>query len=269
MKSNHNFASDGDICKLHDEKWVARQRIAGKVAGQTLSLLEELVQEKTVKSLLELDQIAGEFIIANGCSATFKGYKGFPANVCMSLDNEQAHCLVHGIPTDYKLQDGDLISFDLGATFEGSIGDTAITCIYGLPKLEQHVKLIQHTQEALNKGIEAIVIGKQIGVIGNAIHRHLASKGYGTIVNYGGHSLDYDTPHAFPFVSNKAGLNEGIRLTNGMSLAIEPLSTINGSTKTWVDKDGWSVYTERTSCHFEHTIFIHQDHVEIMTARNV
>lgn len=264
--TSNSFATNG-FCILHDEKWLERQRIAGKVAAQTLSLLEKLVKEKTTKSLLELDKIAEEFIINNGCSATFHGYKGFPNSVCMSVDSGNKHAMVHGIPFDYKLQEGDLISFDLGATYEGAIGDTAITCIYGNPISEQHVKLISDTKNALIKGIESIVVGKKIGIIGNTIYKFLSSKGYGVIHNYGGHSLTYDTPHTFPFVANKSSIDEGIRIQSGMTLAIEPMACLNGSVKTWVGDDGWTVYSENISCHEEHTIFIHEDRVEILTNR--
>lgn len=266
--SNNSFAGNG-LCVLHDDEWLKRQRIAGKVAGQTLSLLEKLVQEKTVKSLLELDKIAEEFIITNGCLPTFRGYKGFPNSVCISLDNNKSHAMVHGIPFDYKLQEGDLISFDLGATYEGAIGDTAITCLYGDPKSENHVKLILDTKEALMRGIQSISVGKRIGIIGNAIYKFLAPKKYGVINNYGGHSLNYDTPHCFPFVANKSSTDEGIRAQRGMTLAIEPMVVLNGSTKTWTGNDGWTVFTENTSAHEEHTIFIHEDHVEIITDRTL
>lgn len=257
----------GNICKLHDNEWLRRQRIAGKVAGQTLSLLEKLVKEKTIKSLRELDKIAEEFIVANGCLPTFRGYRGFPASVCISVDNDESHALVHGIPSDYILQESDIVSFDLGATFEKAISDTAITCIYGSPKLERHVKLVQDTKEALTKGIQSIMVGKRLGVIGNAIYKFLSPKSYGVINNYGGHSLDYDIPHAFPFVPNKSSINEGIHIKAGMTLAIEPMAVLDGSIKTWVGNDDWTVFSERASAHWEHTIFVHENHIEIITLR--
>lgn len=267
MKTSTSGALNGNMCVLHDEQWLKRQRIAGKVAAQTLSLLESLVKDKTAKSLLELDQIAEEFIVSHGCSPSFKSYKGFPASVCMSVDNETSHAMVHGIPFDYRLQDGDLISFDLGATFEGSIGDTALTCIFGEPREDKHVKLIEDTKAALMKGIEAVKVGERLGVIGQAIYGYAHQKGYGVINNYGGHSLTYDTPHAFPFVSNRSSADEGVRICAGMTIAIEPM-LVFGSTKTWTGKDGWTVFSEKTSSHEEHTIFIHSDRAEIMTDRS-
>jgi len=266
MRSNNT--STGDICILHDDKWLQRQRIAGKVAGQTLSLLEKLVQEKTVKTLLELDKIAEEFILSQGCVPTFLGYKNFPNSVCMSLDNEQAHGLVHGIPTDYRLQEGDLISFDTGASYEGTIGDTALTTIYGETKSEAHVKLIQDTKKALTLGIQEIKIGQRIGAIGNAIYKFLSSKGYSVITNYGGHSMTYNTPHSFPFVANKSEMNNGIMMQKGMVLCIEPMAVLGSINKTYIGKDNWSVYAENTCAHEEHTIYVHEDKIEIITGRN-
>jgi methionyl aminopeptidase len=273
MRTNNLFTG-GELCVLHDSNWLVRQRIAGKVAGQALSLLEQLVKEKTVNSLLELDKIAEKFIVSHGCSATFLNYKGFPNSVCMSVDNDKTHALVHGIPSDYKLQDGDLISFDLGATYEGAIGDTAITTIYGDPKSEKHVKLISDTKSALAKAIEFIKLGRQqgnkdrIGCIGHTIYNFLSKKSYGVVSNYGGHSLSYNITHAPPFVSNKSTINSGIRLQTGMTLAIEPMAILNGSVKTWTGNDGWTVFTEYTSSHEEHTIFIHENDVEIITDRS-
>lgn len=267
MKTNTDNIQIGNLCPIHDNSWLEKQRVAGKVAAKTITLLSTLVKEKATKSLLELDKIAEEFIINNGCKPTFKNYKGFPASVCMSVDNEKSHALVHGIPDNYKLQDGDLITFDLGATYEGAIGDTAVTCIYGSPKNEGHIALINDTNEALYKAIESIKVGSKIGVIGNTIYNFL-SKNYSVITNYGGHSCNYDQPHCFPFISNKSSVNEGIRIQPGMTLCIEPMAVIGNSNRTWVGKDGWTVYSDNVSAQFEHTIFIHEDKVEIITNRD-
>jgi methionyl aminopeptidase len=262
--SNKNLFSTNVFFKLKNQDWLNKQRVAGKVAARTLLLLEKLVKEKTTKSLIELNNIAEEFITDNGCSATFKGYKSFPAGVCISVNQQ----LVHGIPNDYKLQEGDVVSFDLGATFEGAIADTAITCIYGEPKSEQHVKLITATQQALMNGISAIKISNKLGCIGNAIFKSAKNDGFSVINNYGGHGLDWDTPHAPPFVANKADINEGIRLQSHLVLAIEPMLT-TGSTNTRVDKDGWTVWCDaEMSSHFEHSVYIHEDRVEIITDRD-
>jgi methionyl aminopeptidase len=251
------------LIKLKNNDWLVKQRQAGRIAAQTLKLLEQMVVDKTTKSLLELNQIAEEYIMSSGGIPTFAGYKGFPAGVCISVNKQ----LVHGIPTDYKLQDGDLVSFDLGVTFEGAIADTAITCIYGDPKSELHVKLIKATNESLMKGIEAIAVGKQLGCIGNAIYRCAKGYGYNVIYKYGGHGLTWDNPHCEPFVSNKSEINEGITIQPGLTIAVEPM-LVENDTYTYIDKDGWTVWCPSgMSAHFEHSLYIHEDHVEIITKR--
>lgn len=265
---NNSFNSE--LIQLKDEKWLENVRVAGKVAANALSLLEKEVKNETNLSLIELNNLAEQFILDNNCQLTFKGYKGFPAGVCISTNLQ----LVHGIPTDYHLRDGDIVSFDLGATFCGSIADTAITCIYGKPKLERHITLLKAADEALIKGINAIQVGKKLGCIGNAIHRCIKNYGFGTIEKYGGHGINTSEdgcgiPHASPFVSNRANADEGIRLQPGLVLAIEPMAVI-GDTYTYVDKDGWTVICPGgLSSHYEHTVFIHEDNVEIITDRNI
>jgi methionyl aminopeptidase len=251
------------LIKLKNNDWLVKQRQAGRIAAQTLKLLEQMVVDKTTKSLLELNQIAEEYIMSSGGIPTFAGYKGFPAGVCISVNKQ----LVHGIPTDYKLQDGDLVSFDLGVTFEGAIADTAITCIYGDPKSELHVKLIKATNESLMKGIEAIAVGKQLGCIGSAISKYVKGTGFGLITNYGGHGLDWNTPHAAPFVNNKDVSDNGIHIQPGLAIAIEPMLVL-GSTETKVADDGWTVLTNDVGAHAEHSVFIHEDRVEIITDRD-
>ena len=265
--------SDKNIFKstlvdLKDNSFLENQRIAGKIAAQTLSLLQNLVADKTTKSLIELNTLAEEYIIQAGGTPTFKNYKGFPAGVCISVNKQ----LVHGIPTNYLLKEGDVVSFDLGATFQGAIADSAITCIYGNPKSDNHVKLIEANYQCLIKGIESIKIGARLGVIGQAISRHAKNCGFGLITQYGGHGISITKegvgiPHAPPFVANKSTTNEGIRIQPGLVIAIEPMLVI-GSPETRTLSDGWTVMTEDISCHAEHSIFVHEDHVEIMTYRN-
>lgn len=265
---NNITNNNNDIIILKDKKWLLKQRVAGKVVAQALSLLENQVKNKTKYSLLELNNLAEEFIISHGCELTFKGYKGFPTGVCISVNKQ----LVHGIPTNYYLQEGDVVSFDLGATFEGTIADSAITCIYGEPKSERIVDLVKATKIALAKGIESIAVGKKLGCIGNAIYKHIKNSGFSTIDKYGGHGIciskeGHGIPHASPFVSNKSNIDEGIRIQPGLTIAIEPMAII-GDTYTYVDKDGWTVWGQNISAHQEHSIFVHEDNsVEILTER--
>lgn len=248
--------------KLKDQVWLDRQRVAGRVASQTLQLLSGLVKDQTKLSMKDLNALAEDYIIQNKCSPTFKGFHGFPAGVCISV-NEQ---MVHGIPTDYVLQEGDIVSFDLGATFEGAIADTALTVIYGEPKKPEHAKLVAACEESLMKGIAAVAVGKRLGVIGHAINKSARGNGYNVINQYGGHGLNYNEPHAGPFVANKATPEEGIRIQTGLTIAIEPM-LVFGSTDTRIDPDGWTVWSQGISTHFEHSIFVHEDHVEVITER--
>lgn len=262
-----SFATNNCLVSLKNQDWLEKQRIAGKVAANALSLLEQQVKNKTTLSLLELNQLAEEFILDHKCSLTFKGYKGFPAGVCISVNKQ----LVHGIPTQYYLQEGDIVSFDLGATFQGAIADSALTCIYGQAKSEQYLELLKVTETALLKGIQAIKIGNRIGCIGNAIHKYIKSQGFGTIDKWGGHGINISEdgigiPHAAPFVSNRSTTDEGIRIQPGLSIAIEPMAVI-GDTYTFVDKDGWTVCAQNVNSHSEHSIFVHNNYVEVITWR--
>ncbi len=260
LMTNQVLAGNG-LFKLKGNDWLVKQRVAGKACAAALNILERAVKSKTDMTLLELSMVAEEIIRAQGCTPTFKGYKGFPAAVCISVN----HDLVHGIPTDYKLQEGDVVKFDLGATFEGAIADTAITCIYGEPK-PGHAKLVAACYESLMKGIQAIAVGKKLGVIGHAIHRSAKGNGYNVITDYGGHGLDWDRPHAPPFVENKSDPDKGFRIQPGLAIAIEPM-LVPYDIKSKIADDGWTVVTKEIGTHFEHSVYVHEDRVEILTDR--
>jgi methionyl aminopeptidase len=268
MRSSNISFGNNSLISLKNEKFLEKQRIAGKIAAGALKELEGYCKNKTFHSMKVLNDVIESFIIKKGGIPTFKGYKGFPAGVCVSINQQ----LVHGIPDDTMLDNGDVVSFDLGVTVDGCIADTAVTLVFGPPKSDKHVQLVKATEEALMCGIKAIAPGKRLGCIGNAIYKYAKNKGYGVITQYGGHGIDISQdgigiPHATPFVANKAELNEGVRICAGMVLAIEPMLT-TGPTKTWTDKDGWTVWCEaEMSSHFEHTVFVHCDCVEIITWR--
>jgi methionyl aminopeptidase len=166
-------------------------------------------------------------------------------------------------PCAYLLE-GDLVSLDLGATFEGAIADAAFTCIYGEPKSKEHVRLIRTCHDALYVAIKAIKVGKRLGVIGNAIHKYCKDSGYNLITKYGGHGLDYNIPHAEPFVANKSKTTDGIRIRPGLSIAIEPMLVI-GQAKTKVESDGWTVVTPGIGAHFEHSVTVTETGNHIIT----
>lgn len=265
--TNQNSFNSNGFFKLKDLNYLQNQRIAGKCVAECLSSLQDKVNNKTPLTTKELSRHAEYIIEKYNCSPTFKGYKGFPEAVCISVNN----CLVHGIPNDYVLQEGDVVSFDLGATYKEAIADSALTCIYGTPKLERHVELVKATQTSLDKSIEAIKTGNNIGCIGHTIYKYARETKFSVVTNYGGHGIctqnGIGIPHAAPFISNKAELNEGIRIQPGLVIAIEPLFVVGSSNQTKTDKDGWSVYTEDIGSHHEHSIFVHNDSVEILTWR--
>jgi methionyl aminopeptidase len=263
----NGFASNM-LVTLKDENWLKHQRVAGKIAADVLVALEQQVNQKTTKSLIELNEFAEKMITDAGGACTFRGYHDFPAGVCISVNKQ----LVHGIPTDYKLQDWDVVSFDLGVTIEGAIADTAITCVYGgienTPHVSHH-QVIVTTQGALQMGIRAINIGKRLGRIGEAIYKISRGPGHFACVDkYGGHGLDWNTPHSSPFVANRSTDNEGIRIQPGLSIAIEPMFVLGSSAETHTASDGWTVYSRDISAHFEHSVFVHRDRVEVITHRD-
>lgn len=264
MRIRPSINLNDEFVILKNQDWLERLRVAGKCVSSVMTLLETLIKEKTPLSLNEMNVFAEDQIIKQDCTPTFKGYKGFPAAVCMSVNQQ----LVHGMPSDYKLQDGDLISFDFGATYKGAIADSAITCIFGEPKSKEHNSIISATQGSLYAGIGAVKVGSRIGSIGHAVWRYSRDKGFRVIENYGGHGIDENTPHAQPFVSNKALPSEGVRIQPGLTIAIEPmLVPYRSNITTRVGGDGWTVYTEEIGAHFEHTIFVHEDKVEVITRR--
>jgi methionyl aminopeptidase len=261
--------TESSLITLKNEEWLVNQRVAGRVAANALLLLENEVKQGTNKSLLELDKLAETYIRDNGCEPTFLGYKNFPNSVCISVNRQ----LVHGIPSGY-LKDGDLVSFDLGATSKGGyVGDTALTIIYGEPKSAKHVELVKATKEALVLAIASIKIGARLGIIGQTIYACARKYGLSVVDSYGGHGIGINSdgtarPHDAPFVSNRSTENEGIRITPGLVIAIEPLFVIGSSNKTKTLEDQWTIECENICAHEEHSLYVHADYVEIITDRS-
>lgn len=249
--------------KLQDNSKFDDFRYAGKITAECLSLLEQLVKDKTTNSLLELDKIAEDYFISKNTKPVFKGYCGFPATVCCSVNKQ----LVHSIPTEYKLQDGDIISFDTGCQYKDGLSDSAITCIFGEPKEKQHLELVNATKKCLYNAIKVIKPGRRIGVIGDAIYNTARKNGYKVIENYSGHGIS-DQIHSEPILLNKAEIDSGVRIKPNMVLAIEPLLIIGNSTKTRVADNNWDVICDNITAHYEHSILIHDDKTEILTLRD-
>lgn len=252
---------------LKDNEWLEKQREAGAIVAKTLVLLKNIVLNDSSfhkYTLQDLSSIGEKFIEDNNAIPTFKGYNGFPFGVCISVNEN----VVHGVPTETYLKEGDVVTFDLGATVGGAIADSAMTFIVGKPKCKSHVELVKITDECLHKGISAISVGKYLGVIGHAIQSHASKHKFALITEYGGHSLTWNRPHSDPFVSNASSPYEGIRMQEGLTLAIEPQLVDAKTSKTRILEDKWTVRAKGVSAHAEHTVYIHKDRVEIITDRS-
>lgn len=271
MKTNQQL-SIGNYYTLHNEEFFVKQRIAGKCVAECLAAATHMIYERHRYSLLDIEARCLEIMKKHNCSPTFLNYtpnpnqKPFPGAICISVNKE----LVHGIPSSYVLQEGDVIKVDLGATFEEAIADAAITAIHGEPKDTEHIQLIETCKFALKKAIGSIAIGKRIGCIGHAINNVVKNSRFKSILDYGGHGIGLTKegkgkPHTFPFVPNKSILQEGLRFQNGITFAIEPMLVMGVSNKTKIAEDGWTVLTENVGVHFEHTVSIWNDKIEVIT----
>lgn len=238
-----------------------KMRAAGLVVARTLELLRSSVEPGLTP--LDLDAIAEKAIRDQGAIPSFKGYQGFPATICASVNEE----VVHGIPTDKrKLREGDIISIDCGAILDGWHGDSAITVPVGEvdPKLTE---LIRVTEEAMWQGISALRVGGHLSDIGFRVERYVRSQGrYGIPPEYGGHGIGTEM-HMDPWVANRGRPGRGPRFEAGMCFAIEPMVNL-GTERTKVLGDDWTVVTldGRASAHFEHSVAVTEDGPLVLTA---
>jgi methionyl aminopeptidase len=210
----------------------------------------------------ELDAIGEEHITSNGAVPSFKGYRGFPRSICASVNEE----LVHGIPGDRVLREGDLLSLDFGAIWEGYHGDSAVSVFIGESPSDQAEKLVRVTEEALEAGISEVRSGGRLSDIGHAVQQVVEGAGFGVVREYVGHGIGQSL-HEDPPVPNYGAPGRGPELRPGMALAIEPMVTL-GDWATRVLDDGWTVVTEDGSlcAHFEHTVALTDAGAEILTA---
>lgn len=233
-------------------------RTNGRIAAQTLLMLEKAVTPGI--TTLALDRMAEQFIRDHQALPSFKGYHGFPSSVCCSV-NEQ---VVHGIPNAKKLQEGDIITLDVGVYKNGYHGDSAITVAVGNIATEAQ-QLMKVTKEALYLGIQQAQSGARLGDIGYAIESFAKKYGYGVVREYTGHGVGREL-HEAPHVLHYGKANTGVRLKVGMVFTIEPMITM-GSHEIKVKKDGWTAVTKDKSlcAQFEHTITITPNGPEILT----
>lgn len=229
-------------------------QILGKAHGEVAKYIKEGVKTSF------LDKIAEEYIRDNHGVPSFKGYNGFPASLCISVNE----VVVHGFPSDYVLKDGDIISVDCGVFHQGFHSDSAYTYPVGEVS-PQVLSLLNATKESLYLGIQSAVFGNRIGDIGNAIQKFVESKGYTVVRELVGHGLGRNL-HESPEVPNYGKKGSGPVLKDGLVIAIEPM--VNLGTRNIVqERDGWTIRTadRKPSAHYEHTVAIFEDRTEILT----
>lgn len=248
--------------KTEDEIELLRQ--ANLLVGKTLGEIARIIKEGVTTR--QIDKLADTFIRDNHAIPTFKGvpnpYGGpFPASVCTSV-NEQ---VVHGIPTDEPLKNGDIVSVDCGTLLNGFNGDSCYTFCIGEVKPEVK-ELLKTTKESLYLGIQAAIAGHRLGDIGYAVQNHCESHGYGVVRELVGHGIGHEM-HEDPMVPNYGHRGNGMILKNGLCIAIEPMITM-GSREIYVLDDGWTIVTRdgKPAAHFEHTIAIHHGKADIMSS---
>ena len=234
-------------------------REACRISAGALQLVGKCVEPGI--STAELDKIAEDYIRSQGATPNFKGYSGYPATACISINNE----VIHGIPSKKRiLKVGDIVSVDLGAALEGYNGDNAATFAVG-DISDEAKRLIDATRESLYEGIAAARAGGRIGDIGSAIQRYVEARGFSVVREFVGHGIGTKL-HEAPEVPNFGTPGKGIRLMPGMTLAIEPMINM-GLPGVKTLSDGWTVETKdgSLSAHFEHTIAITSDGAQILT----
>lgn len=242
--------------KNHDE--IAIMRKAGRIVGETLLLLEKEVKPGVTTA--NLDRIAEEFITKHGAKPSFKGLYGFPSSLCISV-NEQ---VIHGFPGEYVLKEGDIVSIDCGAFFDGFHGDAARTFSVGEVSVEAQ-RLIDITRESFFQGIKFAKQGNKLTDISHEIQSYVEAAGFSVVRDFVGHGIGRKV-HEDPNVPNFGKSGRGPKLLEGMVLAIEPMVNA-GAYKVKTLKDGWTVVTADSSlsAHYENTVAILSDGPEILT----
>lgn len=237
---------------------IAQMKEAGEIVWQAHQELAKVIRPGITTG--ELDQLAESLIRKAGAEPTFKGYYGYPASICASVNNE----VVHGIPSERKLQEGDIVSIDLGATYKGWVGDSAFTHPVGNVDPET-ARLLDVTRVALEKGIAQAYPGNRLGDVGHAIQMHVENNGFNVVRDFVGHGVGHKM-HEDPQVPNYGPAGTRDRLRTGMVIAIEPMVNA-GTWKVRVLPDGWTTITTdgKNSAHFEHTVAITDDGPLILT----
>lgn len=257
-KDDISGRNERSVIEYKSERELMLIRESGRITARTLDLLEQSIQPGI--TTLDLDRLAEDFIRSQSAVPAFKGYKGFPRSVCISINNE----VVHGIPGSRKLREGDIVGLDLGVVWRGWYSDAARTVPVGTIRGEA-CKLLGVTREALFKGIEQCRAGKHLSDIGAAVQQHVEAHGCSVVRDLVGHGIGRAL-HEEPQVPNFGQAGHGLKLRPGLVIAVEPMVNL-GDFKVAILPDKWTIVTEdgSLSAHFEHTIAVTSNGPRILT----
>ena len=247
------------VCKSASE--LVRMRTANALVADVLGALEVMVLPGV--TTLDLDAVAESLVREGGAEPAFKGYRGFPATVCASVNEE----VVHGIPSKRPLKAGDIVSLDVGVLLDGFYGDSALTVPVGEISVAA-AKLLSVTEQSLERAISAVRAGARVSDLGHAVQNYVETNGYSVVREFVGHGIGTKL-HEEPQIPNYGQPGQGPRLAEGMVLAIEPMVNI-GSATVKILKDGWTAVTSdgNLSAHFEHTVAVTAEGAEVLTRRS-
>lgn len=246
------------MISIKSDREIELLKKAGNIVYETHQYLKQYI--KPGITTLELDKLAESFILSHDASPSFKGYDGFPGSICTSVNQQ----VVHGIPGNYKLKDGDIISIDIGACYKGYHGDSAWT--YPVGNVDSKLKdLLKETEEALYEGLKQVKPGNRIGDISYAVEKCAKRYNLGVVKELVGHGVG-SSVHEDPDIPNYGIANTGPRLKKGMVLAIEPMLNLGSPDIVMLDDD-WTIETDdySPSAHFEHTVVVTDDGYKILT----
>lgn len=246
------------MISIKNEEEIKLMKEAGRINYLTHQLLKENIRPGITTK--ELDQIAYDFIIKNNCTPSFLNYEGYPASICTSIDDE----VVHGIPSDRELKNGEIISIDIGVIYKGYHSDSAATYPVGTVSKEKEY-LMEHTKQALYEGLKEVKAGAKLGNVGAKIEEYAHRHKLGVVEELVGHGVGTHL-HEKPDIPNYGKYNTGIVLKEGMTLAIEPMLNL-GTRRIYLLDDDWTIITQdgKPSAHFEHTVLVTKEGYIILT----
>lgn len=248
------------MISIKSEREIELLKVAGQIVGDTHKYLIPFIKPGITTK--ELDNLAHKYIISRGATPSFLGYEGYPGSICTSVNEE----VVHGIPSNRKLKNGDIISIDIGACYKGYHGDSAWTYIVGHVNKEA-LDLMKHTEESLFAGLSVVKEGAHIGDIGYAVSEVAKKYNLGVVKELVGHGVGSHL-HEDPDVPNYGRQGTGPVLKAGMVIAVEPMLNL-GTPNIYILDDDWTIITadDKPSAHFEHTVVVTKDGYEILTKR--